>query len=88
MVGFAPGGGDVAALGAAVAVADAHGLALGGVVEPLGAAEVEDLGLPAEDGGDEVGGARQAAGLGGADALAGAGGRDPETGEQGLEVHR
>ena len=71
VVGLAPGAGDVAALGAAGAVADQEGLALGGVVEAAGAAEVEGEAVAAEDDGQDLRGARQAAGLGGGDAVAG-----------------
>ena len=45
-------------------------LALGRAEEPPGAAEVEDLGLAAEDDGDDVGGARQAADRGGGERFA------------------
>ena len=45
----------VAADGGAAVLFEAGCDALVLVVEPLGAAEVEDLGLPAEDGGDDPG---------------------------------
>src|SRR3712207_5817455 len=48
VVGFAPGGGNVAAFGAAVPVADGHRLALGWGEQAAGAAEVEDFGGTAE----------------------------------------
>ena len=67
VVGLAPGCGDVAVLGPAAGVAQGEGLALGGGEQPGGAAQVEDLGLGAQDGGDEAGGAGQPAGFAGGD---------------------
>ena len=71
MVDVAKRGGPVAADGGAlpVAVADRDPLRLG--VEPGGAALVEDLGLPAENEGDDAGFAGEPAGLGGGDRVAG-----------------
>ena len=59
VVGLAPVGGDVAALGPAGAVADRHGEALSVAEEASGPAEVQRLRLAAEDGGDDPGGAGQ-----------------------------
>ncbi len=73
-------------MGGAVAVADGHRLALGRTEEPGGAAEVEDLALAAEDGGDQVGGAGQPAGLFGGDPVPGRGLGDAEAGDEGVEV--
>ena len=50
-----------------VRLCDGEGLALGGGEEPLGAAEVEDLGGAVEDGRDDPGAAGEAAGFAGAD---------------------
>jgi hypothetical protein len=69
MLGHA--GWGVAALDFAAAGLDGLDDALGFVGEAVGAAEVEDLGLAAEDGGDDPGFAGQAAGGAGADRLAG-----------------
>jgi hypothetical protein len=55
-----------------VAVSQGEGLALDSGVEAAGAAQVEDLGLAVEDGGDDLGGAGQAAGLAGGDLGVGA----------------
>ena len=71
MVGVAERGRPVAALGGAAVVPQCQGDALGFGVEAASAAEVEDLGAGAEDGGDDPGGAREAAGLGGGDLPAG-----------------
>src|SRR5688500_4226619 len=54
MVRFTPRRGDRAPLGAAPPVAEPHRLALGRVVEPPGAAEVEDLALAAEHDRDDA----------------------------------
>ncbi len=67
MVALAPGCGDGAAVGAALPVAEPEWFALGRAEESSAAAEVEGLGLAAEDGGDGAGGARQSAGLAGGD---------------------
>src|ERR1700709_1862583 len=64
-----PGGVEGAAAGLASGVAQRFRAALGGAEEPPGAAEVEDLGVAAEDGGDDLGGAGQPAGVGGGDGL-------------------
>jgi hypothetical protein len=64
VVGFAPSGGNGAAFGLALGVLDGEGFALCGCEESAGASQVEDLRLPAEDGGDEAGVAGQPAGLG------------------------
>ena len=69
-------GGDGATVGLALVVLEPDGFALGCGVQPAGAAEVEDLGLPAEDGGQDLGLAGEAAGLGGGDGVAGLEGRD------------
>ena len=82
VVGVAGSGWQVAALGGAAVVAQGEGEALGGGVEAAGAAEVEDLGGAAEDGGDDAGLAGQAAGLAGADAGAGVQGRGGEAAEE------
>ena len=58
VVGLAPRGRDVTALGAALAVAEGEGAALGAGEEALGAAEVEDLALAVEHRGDDGGRAR------------------------------
>ena len=71
VVGVAHGWWSVAVFGGAAFVADAHGDALGACVAAAAAAEVEDLGSAAEDGGDDAGGAGQAAGNGGGDLAAG-----------------
>ena len=71
VVDVAGGRWQVAALGGAAAVALRDGDALGPGVEAAGAAEVEDLGPPAEHGRDDPGLARQPAGLTGADPGAG-----------------
>ena len=71
VVGVAPGAGDVAAFGAAGGVADQECLALGGAEEPAGAAEVEGHTVAAEDGGDDLRGARQASGVGCGDEVTG-----------------
>jgi hypothetical protein len=63
VVGLAPGGGDVTAERSAGRLVDGHGPALRGPEEPVAATEVEDLGVAAEDGGDEGGRAGQAASL-------------------------
>ena len=63
VVGFAPGGRHRAAVGAAGALADGEGLALRGGEESSGAAEVEDLGVPVEDGGEDGGTTGQPAGF-------------------------
>ena len=76
VVGLAPGRGDRAALGAAAGLGDGEGLALRGGEEPSGAAEVEHLRLPAEDGGDDAGAAGEPAYLTGAGAGAVAEGAD------------
>jgi hypothetical protein len=78
-VGLAPGGGDVAAFGAALAVADRHDEALVLVEEAAGVAQVQGLGLAAQDEGDEVGVAGQSHRLGRGDQVAGVqgGGADP-----------
>jgi hypothetical protein len=86
VVGFAPGGWDGAAVGGALAVADGHRLALGRGEQPGGAAEVEDLTLPAEDDGDDPGLAGEPAGLLGGDPVPGRGSGDADPGEQGVEV--
>ena len=61
-------------------------LASGGLEEPGGAAEVEDLALAAEDDGDDPGLAGEPAGLFGGDPVAGGGVGDPEAGDEGVEV--
>src|SRR5690349_21843596 len=67
VVGLAPGAGDRAALGAALAIAEQEGLALGSAEEAAGAAEVEHLGGAAEDSRDDPRRAGEPAGLGGGD---------------------
>ena len=86
VVGLAPGGRDVAVLGAAGAVAHGHGPALRRSEEARGAAEVEDLGGAAENDGDDLGGAGQAAGLGGSDGGVAAKGRGAEPIAEGGQV--
>ena len=65
VVGFAPGGGSVAAGVGAAVVAQAEVADLVGAGEAGGAAEVEDGAVGAEDGGDEQGVAGEAADGGG-----------------------
>ena len=67
VVQVAQAGWPVAALGGAAALFEGLGDPLGSGVEAPGAAEVEDLGLPAEDGGDDPGLARQSPSLAGTD---------------------
>ncbi len=62
MVEVAQAGWPVAVAGGAAVVAQAEGEALGWGVEAAGAAEVEDLGVTAEDGGEDAGFAEQASG--------------------------
>ena len=61
----------VAAFGLAAALLDGLEDALGFAAEPVLAAEVEDLGLAAEDGGDDPGVGGQAPGLSGGEGFAG-----------------
>jgi hypothetical protein len=68
---FPPGGGGVAALGAALMVADRHGFALGGGEEPPGPAQVEWLGLRVQYRGQDAGAAGQPSGFAGGDRGAG-----------------
>ena len=63
--------GAVAAFCAAAAVAGEHRVALVAGVESSSAADVEGLGVAAEDDGDDLGLAGEPAGQGGADLLAG-----------------
>jgi hypothetical protein len=65
VVGLGPGGWSVAAFGAAAAVAEGEGEALGSGEESGFSAEVEDRGGAAEDGGDDPGAAGEPAGLAG-----------------------
>jgi hypothetical protein len=71
--------------GDAAAVLDGQGEALGLVVEPGAAAEVEDPGLGVEDGGDQSGLAGEVAGEGGGDRLAGVQVGGAEAGAEGVE---
>jgi hypothetical protein len=64
VVGLGPGPGDVAALGFTRRRSQEQGSALGGGEEAFLASEVENFGRAAEDRGDDVGGAGQAACLG------------------------
>ena len=83
-------GWGLAVLGGAAAVADAHRDPHGLGVQAAFAADVEDLGLPAEHDRDDPGGAGEPSGLGGGDAAAGVQGAHPggvEVGEQLLEGH-
>ena len=77
VVGVTEGGGDVTAAGGALLVAEVHRLAAGASEESRAAAEVEDLALAAEHGGQDLGVAGQSAGLLGREGLAGGGGRRP-----------
>ena len=80
----------VAAGGGAAVVAESHREALGLGVQASSAAEVEGLGLAAEDGGDDPGGTGEAAGLGGGEVAAGVQGADPgriEVGQELFEGH-
>jgi hypothetical protein len=86
VVGLAPGGWHIAAVGGAGAVAQAHRLALRRGEEASGAAEVEDLALAAEDDGDDARLAGQPAGLFGRDPVAGGGIGPSASGLQGVEV--
>ena len=71
VVQVAQAGWPVAALGGAAALFEGLGDPLCSGVEAPGAAEVEDLRLPAEDGGDDPGLTRQPPSLAGGDGLAG-----------------
>ncbi len=71
VVGVTHPGWPVTTLGHAAAVPQGHGGGLGLGVEPSGSAEVEDLGVSAEDDGDDPGGARQASCRGSGDVFAG-----------------
>ena len=76
--------------GGAAVVAESHREALGLGVQSASAAEVEGLGPAAQDGGDDPGGAGEAAGLGGGEVAAGVQGADPgglEVGEELFEGH-
>ena len=86
-MGVAQSGGPVAALGGAAALLEGHHDPLGLGVEPPGAAQVEDLRLAAEHGGDDAGLAGQSAGGVGGDRLAGVQGGGLQPAEQGGEVH-
>jgi hypothetical protein len=88
VVGFAPGSGDVAAGGAADPVADGEGLALGGGEQAAGAAQVEGLGVAAEDVRDEAGGAREAAGFARSERIAAGEGGGAEAVTESVEVDR
>lgn len=55
VVGLGPGGGDGASGGEAAAVAGDEGFAHGGCDEALGAAEVDDVAVGAEEGRDDPG---------------------------------
>ena len=68
---------------AAVAVAGDEGFPDRGGDQALGAADVEDLGVGAEDGGDDVGVAADPADGGGGELFAGLGGREPGSGRAG-----
>src|SRR6186713_1835297 len=72
VMGLAPGGGDGATFGAALAIADDHRLALCGSEQSGGAAQVEDLRLLAEHGRDDPTGAREAACVSGGELVGGA----------------
>ena len=85
VVGVAQPGWGVAALGGAAAVAVGEGDPLGFGVEAARAAEVEDLGRAAEDGGDDPGPAGQPARLAGGDAAAGVQRRRRQAAQEGLE---
>ena len=67
---LAPGGRNRASLGAALAVADHHRLALRGFEQSRAAPQIKHLGGTAEDRGDDLGGAGQTSGFGGGDRLA------------------
>ena len=81
----APAGWGVAAFDVAAAGFDGLGDALGFVVEATCSAEVEDLGLAAEDGGDDPGFAGQPAGGAGGDGFAGVEVGGFEAAHQGLD---
>ncbi len=65
VVGVTQPGWGVTAVGGAAAVPQREGDPLGLGVETASAAEVEDLGVAAEDGGDDPGPAGEPAGLAG-----------------------
>jgi hypothetical protein len=67
VVDVAEGGWPVAALGGAACVAEAEGDPLGGGVETPLAADVEGLGLAAEDDRDDPGTTREPSGFAGGD---------------------
>ena len=88
MVHVGEPGGRVAAFDeTAAALLDELGDALGLAVEPAFAAEVEDLGPPAEDGGDDPGLTGDPAGEGGGDLFAGVELGCLQPADQGLVVH-
>ena len=68
---LAPGGRDRAALRAALLVADGHRPALRRRERPTGAAEIEDLGVPAENDRDQVRAAGESSCLSGGDPVTG-----------------
>jgi hypothetical protein len=82
VVALGPGRGSVAALGDAAAVAQAHRDALVAGVEAAFPADVEGLGVAAEDDRDDPGLAGEPAGLGGGDGGAGIQGRDAEAADE------
>src|SRR4051812_15892818 len=86
VMGLAPSGGDLAALGSAPAVADSERLSLRRREQPTGAPEVEHLTTATEDRRHDLGGAGQAARLGRGDPAARRELRDTETAAQGLEI--
>ena len=86
VVELAPGVRDLAAVGSAGGVAGGTGHALGLGEQPLGATEVEGLGLAAEHGGHEPGVAGQPTGLSRRDQVAGVEPGSAEVTAEGVEV--
>ncbi len=82
MVGVAQAGGPVAALGGAAAVAESQGDDLDGGEQSACLSEVEDLGVGAEDDGDDLRFAGVAPRLAGGEVLAGVEGRALQAGSE------
>ena len=80
VVGLGPRERDVAPVCGARVVGEGEGGALGGGEEPVLAAQVDRLGVPAEDGGDDPGAAGGPAGLAGGEGVPGRGGGDDGVG--------